>query len=228
MQAMSECVRLVKGTIYGDTIIRTVSENNHLANVAMTGRFHYADGDHWCRIIMNFATQELISRLDTDNMSALEISGSRWKNWPFKNYTSIYYPGFDILSDVIFNTHSHDGDVRFDIIILEQVLEHIAKPQIALKNIYSMLKDDGYILLTVPFLLRIHGCPNDYSRWSEQGIISLLSDSKFLEKKITSGSWGNRDCLIANLDSWPKFDPGKHSLENEPNFPVVVWALAQK
>jgi hypothetical protein len=39
-------------------------------------------------------------------------------------------------------------------------------------------------------------------------------------------SWGNRACLKANLLSWRKRGPFG-SLENEPDFPVVVWGFAR-
>jgi hypothetical protein len=39
-------------------------------------------------------------------------------------------------------------------------------------------------------------------------------------------SWGNRACLKANLLAWRKLGPFS-SLENEPNFPIVVWAFAR-
>ena len=38
---------------------------------------------------------------------------------------------------------------------------------------------------------------------------------------------GNRACLKANLMRWPKRG-FTGSLENEPDFPVMVWAFAQK
>jgi hypothetical protein len=34
--------------------------------------------------------------------------------------------------------------------------------------------------------------------------------------------------LEANFNGWPSWVWWKHSLRNEPDFPVVVWALARK
>jgi hypothetical protein len=37
--------------------------------------------------------------------------------------------------------------------------------------------------------------------------------------------WGNRECVLANLDRWAPYAP-MLSLENNPECPVMVWALA--
>jgi hypothetical protein len=44
---------------------------------------------------------------------------------------------------------------------------------------------------------------------------------------MVSGSWGNRKCVVANFHEWMPYNSKKHSLENEPEFPVVVWVLAK-
>ena len=38
-------------------------------------------------------------------------------------------------------------------------------------------------------------------------------------------SWGNRQCVVGNFDRWPAYRRW-HSLRNEPDFPVQVWAFA--
>ena len=42
----------------------------------------------------------------------------------------------------------------------------------------------------------------------------------------SSGSWGNLECVVANLREWTVYQPGKHSLHNDPRYPLVVWVLA--
>ena len=91
-----------------------------------------------------------------------------------------------------------------------------------------MLNDKGYFLITTPFLLRMHNHPTDCSRWTEIGLQYLLAEFGFKMERIQTGSWGNRACIRGNFNCWVKFHPLLHSLRNETNFPVVVWALAQK
>jgi SAM-dependent methyltransferase len=177
--------------------------------------------DHWCRMVMEGATADMIDALkNKENMEVLEISGNKWENAGFKKYKSIFYPDIDICKDVLAE--------KFDLIIAEQVFEHLIYPYRAAKNIFSMLKDGGYLLITTPFLIRNHPEPNDCTRWTENGMRYFLEESGFNIDKIESGSWGNRECVIANLDSWIIYDERKHSLANDQRFPMVVWAIAKK
>lgn len=182
---------------------------------------------HWCRIAMNRQTTKLVESLDYKNMVAMEISGSMWLKFPFKQYGNIFYPQFDICDKPVL---VRDGNSAkgFDIVIAEQVFEHLRYPHRAVKNVYTMVNSGGYFLLTVPFLIRVHGCPEDYTRWTEDGLRYLLHEGGFPLEHIQTGSWGNKDCIAANFYDWPYYDPEKHSLENEPDLPMMVWALAKK
>jgi hypothetical protein len=91
-----------------------------------------------------------------------------------------------------------------------------------------MLRPGGWLYVSTPFLIRIHEGPQDYWRWTPLGLEQHLVDCGFEREKITTKSWGNRECLIANLKNWPRYVPRIHSLKNDPLFPLVVWAFAQK
>jgi hypothetical protein len=116
----------------------------------------------------------------------------------------------------------------FDLIIAEQVFEHLAWPYRAARNIHRMLNGGGLFLVTTPFLLRIHDAPIDCSRWTPTGIRYFLAECGFPLDGVNAYSWGNRACVRANFTRWQKYQAWRHSLADEPEFPVVVWALAQK
>jgi SAM-dependent methyltransferase len=180
----------------------------------------FGSDKQWCRIVMNRKTKELVSELSPNALSALEISGSHWKSIPFKSYRSVNYPEFNICEDIL--------EERFDLIIAEQIFEHLLWPYRAARNIYRMLTPKGYFLLTTPFLIRIHNEPFDCTRWTETGIKYFLAECGFQLGAIRTGSWGNRKCVISNLSKWIRYIPALHSLNNEEQFPVVVWALATR
>ncbi len=81
------------------------------------------------------------------------------------------YPEFDITKQTI--------PKQFDVIIAEQVFEHLRHPYAAARNVRAMLKDDGVFLIATPFLIRIHGQPNDYTRWTPDGLKAFLEDCGF-------------------------------------------------
>ena len=137
-------------------------------------------------------------------------------------YISREYPAYDICDRPL--------DDTFDLIIAEQVFEHLLWPYRAAlaRNVYRMLKPGGSFLITTPFL-KIHPVPNDCSRWTETGMKHLLAECGFALDQIQTGSWGNRRCVEANLGNrWQIYQRWRHSLENEPDYPVVVWAIARK
>jgi SAM-dependent methyltransferase len=178
-------------------------------------------GQHWTRVIMDKETASYVASLNYKTFKALEISGSKWEKFGFASYRSIAYPEYDLCKGVL------DSE-RFDIIIAEQVLEHALYPYRAVQNLYRMLNHGGVVVITTPLLLKIHECPFDCSRWTEVGIKYLLIEGGFNCDGIKTGSWGNRACIVANFKKWVNWVPWKHSLKNEPSFPVVVWAFAWK
>lgn len=179
-----------------------------------------AGAKQWCRVVMDKSTEELVREIDYKNMTVLEISGKKWKDFGFKSYRNVSYPDFDICKDVL-----HE---RFDLIIAEQVFEHLRKPYRAGMNVYSMLNPGGYFLITTPFLIKIHPSPDDCTRWSKTGMVYFLEECGFDPSDIRSFAWGNRKCINANFVDWIPYNERRHSLINEEEFPIVVWALARK
>jgi SAM-dependent methyltransferase len=177
---------------------------------------------------MDQQTYAFVSALPTETMDALEISGSAWgSRFRWHSYETIHYPAFDLCFDVVLNQ-------GFDIIFLEQVLEHVRYPYRAVRNVYRMLRDGGWMVATTPFLIQIHFREMDYSRWTPKGLKYLLEECGFALENITTGAWGNRVCAIADFNAcaegrgWHTYDPSQHSLDNEPDYPIVVWAMARK
>jgi SAM-dependent methyltransferase len=173
----------------------------------------------WTRKVSDTKTRQLVSALNPSNLSALEISGEVWKSFGIGSYQSVNYPAFDICSDAL--------PTRFDLIICEHILEHVLSPGNALRNIHTMLNPQGHLLTVTPFLYKVHPNPNDCARWTEQGMKQLLSEHGF--EPVVTGSWGNRACIKATMEKeYRLFNRYLHSLNNEPDYPLVVWALARK
>lgn len=174
----------------------------------------------WVREIMYERCFAYIDRLQPETLDALEISaGPQWqRRFSFKSYTATQYPEFDICTQVL--------DQRYDLIIADQVFEHLPWPYRAARNVHTMLKPGGVFIVSTPFLVRIHNVPIDCNRWTPMGMDYFLQEAGFPAGGITVDSWGNRKCLISNLSKWRK--RGFRSLRNEPNYPVMVWAFARK
>jgi SAM-dependent methyltransferase len=176
---------------------------------------------HWARVVMDRETDKLVRGLLKAPLDVLEISGDKWRSFPFASYRNASYPDYDVCREPLVL----EG---FDLIIAEQVLEHVLWPYRAVRHVWQMLRPGGFFLVTTPFMLRIHDYPVDCSRWTPTGLRHLLAEGGFPLEHIHADAWGNRACVRANLLRWRRWTPWLHSLRNEPDYPVVVWALAKK
>lgn len=58
-------------------------------------------------------------------------------------------------------------DNTFDIVMLAEVIEHLENPIAVLNECYRVLKKDGKIVVTIPFLNALHADPYDFQRWTD-------------------------------------------------------------
>ncbi len=78
------------------------------------------------------------------------------------------------------------SDGEFDTIMCLQVLEHIKEPHKVIKECYRILKKEGYIILTTPWLYPFHGEPDDFFRFSRKALEFLFTNEGFNIIKIES------------------------------------------
>ncbi len=67
-----------------------------------------------------------------------------------------------------------DGSV--ELVVLQEVLEHVAKPRDMLAEIARVLRPGGHLYCQTPFQIGFHPGPCDYWRFSRQGIEALFCD----------------------------------------------------
>jgi len=148
--------------------------------------------------------RKIISKLNYDGLNVLDI-GSGYENWSsfFKN--SSQYDTVDLREDV---GATYVGDFftmsipnKYDLIIGTELLEHIPTPHLFFERVNSLLNENGRLLISFPFLFKVHADPDDYFRYTFQGIKSLSKDYFEIEKSINHG---NKLQLI-----WETFVDGK-------------------
>ena len=181
--------------------------------------------EHWERYPTYKQIKKDISFLNLESLDVLEISaGEYWReNHNFKSYDVMNFPEHDICAET-------KEEKKYDLIIADNVWEHLKYPYRASKNVAKMLNKDGHFLIIVPFLIRVHEVPIDCSRWTEDGLRYFLNDCGFNLENIFTNSWGNKKCVISNLrtdDTWSRVGIFR-DMSNNKKFPVQVWALAKK
>ncbi len=179
------------------------------------------------RVVMQQSTRDWIADLGPETLDVAELSGQWGRTFGFRRHDSFYYPAFDICAGPFL---TEDGKPRkFDLIMANQVWEHLDRPYAATRNVHRMLRKGGWFWLAVPFFIPWHGAPVDCSRWSARGLRNLLIECGFDEATIRSDQWGNRAAALRNLETtrWPDHRP-EDDLTNDPAFPIVAWAMGQK
>jgi SAM-dependent methyltransferase len=121
------------------------------------------------------------------------------------------------------------SDKTYDVVILDQILEHIPNPEKAVREVMRVLKPEGVCICITPFLIKIHGYPDDYFRYTDRGLKRLFSDFGQVEVK----GWGNRYTLeIFHRYGWLSARNAKRTLNialwNEPEYPIEYLTWAQK
>lgn len=180
------------------------------------------------RVAMNRSSRSLIRALGPETLDAAEISGKWGKSLGFRSYTQFRYPAYDICQGPFRN---EDRSLRtFDLILANQVWEHLDRPYAATRNVLNMLRPGGHFWISVPFFVPFHAAPHDCSRWSARGLTNLLIEAGFRAENIEASQWGNRNAALKNLGpEWPPvYDADADSLENDPDMPVCAWALARR
>jgi SAM-dependent methyltransferase len=178
------------------------------------------DKTHITRTVAYRAVEAWLAQRPCDRLDVLEVAaGWQWRQLQWASFTEMNWPDHDICNDVL--------DRQFDLVIADNVWEHLLHPWRATQHVLQMLKPGGHFINITPFLIRHHPIPTDCTRWTELGMRHFLADNGFEEETIESGSWGNAGAVKANLHGWARTG-WRRALPNHPDFPVTVWAIARK
>ena len=79
---------------------------------------------------------------------------------------------------------------QYEYVLSLNTLEHIYDINLALREIYRVLKPNGEIVFTVPFIFRAHGHPNDYLRGTASWWSKILNQIGFNSIEIEALNWG--------------------------------------
>jgi len=171
----------------------------------------------WARLVMNEDIDHALTDLSPPDCDAVEISGSLHGGRPWRSYHRLSYPDFDLCSSA--------APRSFDVVVCEQVLEHVRDPWAAARTLHDLCRPGGHVVVSTPFLIRVHREPDDYWRFTVDGLRLLLEQAGL--EPVTLRAWGNRACVRANFRYWVRRRPWQR-LRNEEPYPVVVWATARR
>jgi SAM-dependent methyltransferase len=83
-------------------------------------------------------------------------------------------------------------DKTFDTVLSVQVLEHTPRPGDLISEMARVLRDDGILIMTVPFSFRLHEEPHDYLRFTPHILRDLCRSAGLVVEQVEArrGLWG--------------------------------------
>src|SRR4051812_5026392 len=123
--------------------------------------------DQWCRIVMNRDIRAHLVALHPEQSSAVEVSGSTYRDLPWQKYWPSTFNDLDVCAPPT------DLD-PYDVVICEQVLEHVEDPWRAVQTLRDLCRPGGAVVVSTPFLIRVHPTPYDFWRFTEDGLRRML------------------------------------------------------
>ena len=91
------------------------------------------------------------------------------------------------------------NDKTYNNVLLFNVLEHVFNFKNCLKNCHLILKKGGCFCGSTPFFFNIHGSPNDYFRYTEQGLLKILEETGFKNIKVKIICGGIFICFYSSI-----------------------------
>ena len=153
-------------------------------------------GDHHSKELL----KKLVPRVDGTVLEIGSLDNGDGKSTQLRDfYTNVPYYGIDIQAgnnvDFVLNLcKEHVSKIAWprevwrgcELVFAISVLEHLEKPWIAADVIQSFLQKNGLLFISVPWVWRWHGYPDDYFRYSFSGIKSLFPNFEWLYEGSSS------------------------------------------
>lgn len=146
----------------------------------------------------------------TDSAQLLDVgAGGRRITPQTTTFDAAASPEIDIVGDI----HAMPiADDSFDCVFCTGTLEHVTDPWTAIREIYRVTKPGGIVHIDLPFIQGFHADPNDYWRFTLEGLRQLCKPFVELESGVHIGptcgvvwilrEWANSirdDRVISNL-----------------------------
>ncbi len=143
----------------------------------------------------NYNPKKRIHKLFGDSLNNKVIlnlgSGTNRIHPEIINVDLFAFKEVDVVADIC-DTPFKDASV--DGIVCEDVLEHVAQAPKLLKEMSRILKPGGMMIIKTPFVYPYHSSPNDFFRWTGDGLKHIVKENNFSVKE--SGITGGPMCTL--------------------------------
>jgi len=148
--------------------------------------------------------------------------------YPFFAERASEYVGVDVVAhaaaDLVGRVESIPvGDGEFDVVLCTQVLEHCDDPVQAVRELRRVTAPGGRVLASTHGVQWYHPSPEDYWRWTHEGLKRLFSTSAEWDSLEVAPSGGTAACLAMLVGAYIELGLGRVGLRRLARGPV--WIL---
>jgi|SRR3989344_2833973 len=105
----------------------------------------------------------------------------------------------DSLAEVIAdNHHLPFKDNIFDAVIASEVLEHSDNEYLFIKELRRVIKNNGLVFISLPFVFPLHGVPDDFQRFTKYKLKKLFKKDELMYLKESNN-------ILASLFLFPNY-----------------------
>jgi SAM-dependent methyltransferase len=141
----------------------------------------------FCPVWVSRRGFKTLFRLLPDEARVLNLgSGPRRIAPSWINADVVPFEHVDILADAA-ELPLKDNSV--DAVVSESLLEHVAEPVRAAREMARVVRPGGILYVSVPFLTPYHASPDDFTRWTGSGLKKLFSEFELIEEGADAGPW---------------------------------------
>lgn len=121
-------------------------------------------------------------------------------------------------------------DASVDSILCTQVFEHLPHPHVAIRELFRVLRPGGRCLFSVPQMNELHEMPNDFFRYTNEGLRVLFTDAGFvIEDMDARGKYFSTMAQMRirhMIDTWRPYERKWAMLFVSPLSNILTrWAL---
>lgn len=132
------------------------------------------------------------------------------------------YPEVDLVADLGEVNPFKDGS--FDAVVLMNVLEHVFESRKLMKSIARIVAPYGCVIFTVPFLLKVHQAPFDFSRYTPYFIGKMAIESGF-EVETLQGYYDPQYLLNESLGNVWSYSIASQSKPQQMTAKTLVFVI---
>jgi len=159
--------------------------------------------------------------------NVLSFNGGGDPEYEYLKYKKCF--DYDYSKNIKYDLHCLDLEKRdFDFVMINQTIEHLYDPVLAIKNIYSHMRSGGVFYANVPVDNVPHSTPfHFYTGITPVGLGVMVRLAGF--DILSIGQWGNRIYFKQMYDKlWSDYTYASNPGYNDFSCPLITWCFAIK